>query len=127
MRPSVGDMPSWYINQPDRREAVGSMYNHAIPSIAICEAYGMSKDPILVKQLNTPLTSSLTHKRRHPVMGLHPEKWFSDTSIVGWNLMALKSAANERSQIQPSNDFEGQGYLTVSRIPMAANMVIANL
>lgn len=112
MKPSVGEMPSWYINQPDRREAVGSMYNHAIPSIAICEAYGMSKDPILADAAQYAI--NFIAYAQTPASGgwdYVPRSGLGDTSIVGWNLMALKSAAMSGLKFNPQTIVKAQGFL----------------
>ncbi len=68
------------------------MYCHAIPAIALCEAYGMTKDPDLqgpaqraVDFIVKAQTKALGGWRYQPRVD-------SDTSVVGWQVMALKSA-----------------------------------
>ena len=66
-------------------------YSHGMASIALCEAYGLTKDPAL----RDPAQRALDFI----VAGQHPEfggwryrpKFESDTSVSGWQLMALKS------------------------------------
>jgi hypothetical protein len=74
-------------------------YGHAIGSIALCEAYGMTGD----RKLREPAASAIRWicDAQHPTRGgwryvpaedeavWHKE---SDTSVSGWMLMALKSA-----------------------------------
>jgi hypothetical protein len=72
-------------------EPGGSMYSHGLVSIAICEAYAMTKDPELVnyaqgtlwyiEQAQDPVGGGWRYQPRQP----------GDTSAVGWQLMALKS------------------------------------
>ena len=64
------------------------LYSHGMAAIALCEAYGMTKDPAL----KDPAQRSLDFI----VAAQHPEfggwrKFESDTSVSGWQLMALKS------------------------------------
>ena len=67
------------------------MYAHAIAAIALCEAFGMSKDPDLQAPAQRAIdfiikaqTKELGGWRYHPNQD-------SDTSVVGWEVMALKS------------------------------------
>jgi len=67
-------------------------YGHAIAAIALCEAYGMTRDPAL----RGPTERAINHimVAQHPERGgwrYDPQKE-SDTSVSGWKLMALKSA-----------------------------------
>lgn len=69
-----------------------TMYTQGLASIAICEAYGMSNDPKLrdaalraVKFIVKAQNTQLGGWRYEPGTS-------SDTSVVGWQVMALKSA-----------------------------------
>jgi hypothetical protein len=72
-------------------EPKGSMYSHGLASIVLCEAYGMTNDKSLVpfaqQSLNfivyaqDPAGGGWRYSPREP----------GDTSVVGWQLMALKS------------------------------------
>ena len=72
-------------------EGSGNMYSHGIASIALCEAYAMSHD----KNLLVPARAALSFicYAQDPVGGgwryMPREK--GDTSVLGWQLMALKS------------------------------------
>ncbi len=67
-------------------------YSHGIATMALCEAYGMTKDP----ELREPARKAVDYILKHQ----HPERggWRyrpgeeSDTSVTGWQMMALKSA-----------------------------------
>jgi hypothetical protein len=68
------------------------MYSHSIATIALCEAYGMSGDENLkpLAQLAIDFIVASQHK---PTGGWRYEpNQAGDTSVVGWAMMALKSA-----------------------------------
>lgn len=81
------------IQQQDKKTGSfnGNMYAHGIATIAICEAYGLTQDPNLKiyaqKAINYIITS------QHDAGGWrYGPKQAGDTSVVGWQVMALKSA-----------------------------------
>jgi len=69
----------------------GRMYSHGLASIVMCEAYGMTQDP----ELRAPAQLCVnyivsTQDRRNGGWGYSgPGR---DTSVSGWQIMALKSA-----------------------------------
>lgn len=69
----------------------GAMYGHGIASIALCEGYAMTQD----KQLVAPAQASLNFimYAQDPVGGgwNYSPRGAGDTSIAGWQIMALKS------------------------------------
>ena len=68
------------------------LYSHGIATIALCEAYGMTRDPQLREAARKAVDFVL--QSQHPELGgwrYAPGKE-SDTSVTGWMLMALKSA-----------------------------------
>lgn len=69
----------------------GRMYGHGLAAIALCEAYGMTHD----KFLERPAQSSLNFivNAQDPQGGgwRYSPGQAGDTSVVGWQLMALKS------------------------------------
>ncbi len=72
-------------------ESGGNMYSHGIATIALCEAYAMTKD----MKLLTPARAALnfTCYAQDPKGGgwRYNPRQAGDTSVVGWQLMALKS------------------------------------
>jgi hypothetical protein len=80
-----GDL-SWHV------EGKWLMYCHAIPAIAVCEAYGMTKDP----DLQGPAQRAVDFivKAQNKALGgwRYQPGVDSDTSVIGWQVMALKSA-----------------------------------
>lgn len=70
----------------------GLMYCHAIASIALCEAYAISKDPSLKEPAQRAIDYSLrAQSKTKGGWRYHPGD-DSDTSITGWQYMALHSA-----------------------------------
>jgi hypothetical protein len=67
------------------------MYSHGIAAIALCEAYAMTKDPAL----HGPAQRSLDFivRAQHAPSGgwRYEPNQNGDTSVVGWQVMALKS------------------------------------
>lgn len=70
----------------------GQMYSHGIASIALCEAFAMTQD----KRYFEPAQKSINYicRSQDPIGGGWRYSFQSagDTSVVGWQLMALKSA-----------------------------------
>lgn len=66
-------------------------YSHGIAAIALCEAYGMTKD----RKLQEPAQKAIEYivKSQHPEFGgwRYKPRFESDTSVSGWQLMAMKS------------------------------------
>lgn len=68
------------------------MYSHGIATIALCEAYAMTKEPRLGDAAKKAVDFIV--KAQHPKSGgwrYNPNEP-GDTSVVGWQVMALKSA-----------------------------------
>ena len=88
-------------NRGDMMAGGGSMYSHGLASIALCEAYAMTQD----RQLMAPAQMSLNHivYAQDPVGGgwRYAVKQPGDTSVVGWQLMALKSGHMAYLQVPP--------------------------
>lgn len=75
----------------NRGSAAVWFYSHAIATIALCEAYGMTQDP----ELREPAQKALDFivQTQHPTRGgwRYAPQIESDTSVTGWMTMALKS------------------------------------
>ncbi|MDA1053313.1 MAG: terpene cyclase/mutase family protein [Planctomycetota bacterium] len=80
----------------------GSMYSHGLASIALCEAYAMTHD----RQLMAPAQASIAFisYAQDPVGGgwRYSPRTPGDTSVVGWQLMALKSGHMAYLQVPPN-------------------------
>lgn len=81
----------------------GKMYSHGLATLALCEAYGMTKD----KALYTPAQKAIefvchAQDPKGGGWGLEPQKP-GDTSIVVWQLLALKSGHMAYLRVPPAN------------------------
>jgi hypothetical protein len=67
------------------------MYAHGIATIAMCEAYGLTSDPRL--KLSAQRALNFIAYAQDPAGGgwRYSPKQAGDTSVTGWQLMALKS------------------------------------
>jgi hypothetical protein len=77
------------------------MYSHGLAAIALCEAYAMSADP----RLRTPAQRAVDfiEASQHPRTGgwRYQPGDEGDTSVFGWQLMALKSAEMGALKVRP--------------------------
>ena len=82
------------------------MYGHGMASIALCEAYGMTRDPKLCQPARKALDYII--KAQHTPSGgwRYRPNQPADTSVVGWQLMALKSGEMAGLAVPPKA-FEG--------------------
>lgn len=79
----------------------GDFYSHGLASIALCEAYAMTED----RWLHVPTREALAYIRysQDPRGGgwRYNPRQSGDTSVVGWQVMALKSGELGRHRISP--------------------------
>ncbi|MCX7425739.1 MAG: terpene cyclase/mutase family protein [Planctomycetia bacterium] len=81
-----------------RGEGGGRMYAHGLAAIVLCEAYGLTGD----SRLREPAQKSLDFivKAQHAQGGWRYEPGeAADTSVVGWQLMALRSGQMARLSV----------------------------
>jgi hypothetical protein len=82
-------------------EKGGSMYSHGIASIVLCEAYAMTHD----KGLYAPAQQALNFiaYAQDPVGGgwRYRPRQAGDTSVVGWQIMAMKSGHMAYLRVPP--------------------------
>ena len=86
----------------DLAQGRGSMYSHGLAAITLCEAYAMTHD----RKLMNPAQLSLNHIvfAQDPIGGgwRYAPRTPGDTSVVGWQLMALKSGHMAYLQVPPA-------------------------
>jgi len=77
------------------------MYSHGIAAIALCEAYGMTEDPKL--KIAAQKALGFIIKSQNPSTGgwRYKPGDAGDTSVVGWQMMALKSGEMAGLTIPP--------------------------
>ncbi|MDP6380700.1 MAG: terpene cyclase/mutase family protein, partial [Phycisphaerae bacterium] len=69
-----------------------SMYAHGMATTAICEAYSMTQDANLVVAAQKGATLIMNSQKAPGGWRYAPSSTDSDTSVVGWQVLALKSA-----------------------------------
>lgn len=79
------------------------MYSHALAAIALCEAYAMSADPRLRRPAQRAV--DFIEAAQHPRTGgwRYQPGDEGDTSVFGWQLMALKSAEMGALGVRPES------------------------
>ncbi|MCC6421601.1 MAG: terpene cyclase/mutase family protein [Gemmataceae bacterium] len=69
----------------------GGMYAHALATITMCEAYGLSQDPALRRSAQMGVNYLVNAQHSGGGWRYSPREK-GDTSVTGWVVMALKSA-----------------------------------
>jgi hypothetical protein len=69
----------------------GRMYTHGIAAIVLCEAYGMTKDPKLQDPAQRALDFIVAAQHQPSGGWRYNPRQEADTSVVGWQVMAMKS------------------------------------
>jgi hypothetical protein len=78
-----------------------SMYTHAIVTIALAEAHGMTRDPRLAEPLARAVRFIERAKSKQGGWRYEPGQ-AGDTSVLGWQLMAMVSARRAGIQVSES-------------------------
>lgn len=82
-----------------------SLYSHGIATIALAEAYGMTGDPRLAEPVKAAV--DFIYAARSQGLGgwRYSPGQFGDTSVLGWQVMALTSAKQAKVEV-PEEAFE---------------------
>jgi hypothetical protein len=88
-------------NDGDLRANGGHMYSHGLATICLCEAYGLSGDRQLGAAAQQAINFIVT--AQDPIGGgwRYAPKQPGDTSVVGWQVMALKSGLMAGLSVPP--------------------------
>ncbi len=95
--------------------AAQPMYEHGLATIAICEAYGLSKDQKL-KPVALGAVRFIEDAQIDSTGGWHyqpNQKSSGDTSVVGWQLMGLKSAQMAGLPVNPQTLAKSKKFLAL--------------
>lgn len=89
----------------------GRMYSHGIATMAICEAYALTGDPALREPAQAAI--NYTCYAQHPEGGgwRYTPRQAGDTSVVGWQIGALKSGYLSQLSIPPLVVQRAEGFL----------------
>jgi hypothetical protein len=89
-------------------EATETMYSHGIATIALSEAYGMSADPALLMPVRNATRFIVEGSNKRGGGWRYDPGQAGDTSVLGWQVMALKSAELAGIDVDPLG-FEAAG------------------
>lgn len=83
-------------------EAQGSMYSHGLAAMTMCEAYGMTKDKAIMPFAQGGMNFISTSQDPTGGGWRYAPRQPGDTSVVGWQLMALKSGSLGYLSVNPN-------------------------
>lgn len=86
-------------------EGKARMYGHGIAAIALCEAYAMSQDPKLREPAQRSIDFIVASQNKASGGWRYQPNEPADTSVVGWQIMALKSGQMARLNV-PQQPFD---------------------
>ncbi len=69
----------------------GGMYAHGLATIAMCEAYGLTSDPAIKRSAQLAINFIVAAQDPNSGGWRYQPRQGGDTSVVGWQVMALKS------------------------------------
>ncbi len=103
----IGGVPTLDFSEPG-----GTLYSHGLAAIVLCEAFAMTEDPALLGPAQAAINFTAFAQNsdggwRYSARGTPP----SDTSVVGWHLMALKSAYMGNLIVPPATVRGAIGFL----------------
>ena len=102
-------------------ESGGNMYSHGLAAIALCEAWGMTQDRDL--QAPAQLAVNFISWAQDPIGGgwRYIPRNGGDTSVVGWQIMALKSGHMSYLAVPPVTVQNANRYLNSVQANDGAN------
>lgn len=112
-----------YVSQQDpASDASARIYTHAIATIALTEAYGMTGDPTLREPAQKAIDFLV--KSQHPQYGgwrygtaPNMAGYSTDTSVTGWAVMALRSGELARLNVPTQTYAKVRTWLDVAQGP----------
>ena len=105
----------YYLPQGTPENRVARLYGHAIATLAMCEAYGMTQDPDIKDSVQQALNFIVQAQHTERGGWRYTPGRESDTSVTGWMLMAIESGRRAGLEV-PEQTFEGiQNWLDTSQ------------
>ena len=105
----------YYLPQGTPENRVARLYGHAIATLAMCEAYGMTQDPDIKDSVQQALNFIVQSQHTERGGWRYTPGRESDTSVTGWMLMAIESGRRAGLEV-PEQTFEGiQNWLDTSQ------------
>ena len=81
-----------YVRTDPTSDSNAWLYSHAIATLALCEAYGMTQDESIKQNAQKAIHFLIQSQDPQGGGWRYQPKMGSDTSVTGWCMMALKSA-----------------------------------
>lgn len=98
-----------------------SLYSHGIATLALCEAYGMTRDESLRGPAQSAIDYIVQSQHRERGGWRYEPQISSDTSVSGWMMMALKSGELAGLKV-PISTYEGiDRWLDAARMSRSRN------
>ena len=88
------------------------MYSHGLATIALCEAYGMTKDSRLGIAAQAAINFIESGQNREGGWRYNHGSDDSDTSVFGWQVMALKSGQMAGLKVNPNSFNQSRKFLS---------------
>lgn len=82
---------SLFVPMDEESNRVVQFYSHSIAALALCEAYGMTQDPMLRDPAQRAIDYIVETQNTQRGGWRYTVNVSSDTSVTGWMMMALKS------------------------------------
>jgi len=98
----------------DLSAGASQMYSHGLATIALCEAYGMTQDSSIGFGAQNALNFIMTGQNQEGGWRYSHGSADSDMSVVGWQVMALKSGQMAGLQVTPLAMDKARNYLNIS-------------
>jgi hypothetical protein len=89
----------------------GGMYAHGLATIAMCEAYGLTRDQLLRKSAQRAVNYIVNAQDLNGGGWRYSPREAGDTSVVGWQVMALKSAQMAELDVPRDTMRRAEGFL----------------
>jgi hypothetical protein len=111
-RKTVKKCLDWLVGQQQGDGSLGPrlaeswVYNHAIGTTALCEAYAITRDPNLKEPARKAVEFILKAQNKGLGWEYEPQNGRSDTSVTSWMVQALK-AAKDAGLTVPKEAFDG--------------------
>lgn len=93
----------------------GNMYSHGLASIVLCEAYAMTDDPALARPAQLAL-NFITYAQGPRGGWRYLPQTAGDTSVVGWQIMALKSGHMAFLRVPASTVARANAFLDFAQV-----------
>ncbi len=91
-----------YVPEDSEQNRSAWLYSHGIAAIALCEAYGMTGDPALAEPAQKAIDFIVASQDPRRGAWRYVPGNGSDTSVSGWQLMALKSGELAGLKVPPA-------------------------